>query len=368
MNPAIRDTEVYERQALEGAINHDFSSSKPAIHVGVRNPDLHVCAAPSKIPFNATPRTASPLQDKLIPTVFHEDWWLDAATEGHYSIAEVSSNGKIVGRLPFLLRRRFGIYGIWTPPLTHFQGPAIDDGNGTDNNRLLRRLEITRELIDELPRSSWQCIRCHGGTTDVIAFQDQAFKTYVQFTLEIAPGPVQGLWQKMRNKTRNTIRRAEEQFAVSEMTEAEEFVRLYEAHLSSRQVRNTLDLAAARRLILASLERNRGRLLAARNAKNEVIAANFCAWDSRAAFYVACTRSADAGNGASSLLLWKAIQHAAMRGLIFDFAGLGTRGSILHYAGFGGTVSTRFVAVRALGIGRFVARARVLFMDEHFLY
>ncbi len=224
MNPAIRDTEVYERQDLEGASNHDFASPKPAKHVSVRNPNLQLCAAPSKIPFNATSPTAGPLPDKLIPTVFHEDWWLGAATAGPYSIAEVSSNGKIVGRLPFLLRRRFGIDGIWTPPLTHFQGPAIDDGSGTDNNRLLRRLEVTRELIHALPHSSWQCIRCHGGTTDVIAFQEQAFKTYVQFTLDIAPGPVQDLWQKMRNKTRNAIRRAEEQFAVSEMTEAEEFV------------------------------------------------------------------------------------------------------------------------------------------------
>jgi hypothetical protein len=202
----------------------------------------------------------------------------------------------------------------------------------------------------------------------VIAFQEESFKTYAQFTHEIAPGQARELWQQLRNKTRNVIRRAQEQLTVCELKDVEEFARIYESHLASRQLENTLDLSATRRVIGAALERNRGRILAAKNERNEIVAANFCAWDNTASFYVACTRSGTAGNGANSLLLWEAIQHAAGRGLIFDFSGMGTRGSILHYAGFGGTVGTRFVVVRATGIGRLVARARLLLMDEHFLF
>ena len=304
----------------------------------------------------------------VIPTVFHEEWWLAAATQGSFSVVEVNAGCRIVGRLPFEMRRRSGLVGIWTPPLTHFLGPGVDDGEGSGSNRFLRRLEITRELILKLPQTSWQCVRCHRGTSDVIAFQEQSFKTYAQFTYEIAPAPAPELWRQMRNKTRNVIRRAQEQLAVSELRDPAEFVRIYETHLSSRHIQNSLDLAAARRVVQAALERNRGRILAARNENQEVVAANFCAWDSSNSFYIACTRSEDAGNGASSLLLWEAIQHAAARGLTFDFAGLGTRGSVLHYAGFGGTVQTRFVAVRATGIGRLVARSRLLLMDEHFLF
>jgi len=304
----------------------------------------------------------------LIPTVFHEEWWLDAATAGTYSIAEVTAGGKVVGRLPFVVRRRFGFQGIWTPTLTHFLGPGIDDGNGSSSTRFLHRLEITRQLIGKLPDSSWQCIRCHGGVSDVIAFQEEAFKTYVQFTHEVPPQPTENLWQQMRDKTRNVIRRAEEQLTIRQLYDAEEFVRLYGEHLSSRHVRNTLDLSAIKRLLLAALERNQGRILGACNNRNEIVAANFCAWDSKTTFYIACTRRADSGNGATSLLLWEAIQHASQNGRIFDFSGLGTRGSVLHYAGFGAAVSPRFVAVRATGLGKLAARARVLMMDEHYLF
>lgn len=304
----------------------------------------------------------------LIPTVFHEDWWLDAVTRGRFSLVEVKQGCRTVGRLPFELRRRSGMVGIWTPPLTHFLGPGVDDGEGCGNNRLLRRLEITRELIQKLPQSSWQCIRCHRGTSDVIAFQEQSFKSYAQFTYEVAPDGFAELWRQMRGKTRNVIRRAQEQFEVEELEDPDEFIRVYREHLSSRRIQNMLDLDATAGAVDASLKRGQGRILAARDGKGEVVAANFCAWDSTASYYVACTRNENAGNGASSLLVWEAIQHAAAHGLIFDFAGLGTRGSVLHYAGFGGTVRTRFVAVRATGIGRLVARSRLLVMDEHFLF
>jgi hypothetical protein len=278
------------------------------------------------------------------------------------------AGGKTVGRLPFVMRRRLGLWGIWTPPFTHFLGPAIDDGNGSCNSRFLRRLEITRELIQKLPSSSWQCFRCHRGTTDAIAFQEQSFKTYAQFTHEITPGTTQELWRRMRDKTRNVIRRAQERFTVCELDDVEEFARVYETHLTSRHIHNTLDLTTAKRVMRASLDRKQGRILAAKSATNEVVAANFCAWDHNSSYYVSCTRSEEAGNGANSLLVWEAIQHAANKGLIFDFSGLGTRGSVLHYAGFGATVGTRFVAVRATGMGRLMARARVLLMDEHFLF
>jgi hypothetical protein len=310
----------------------------------------------------------SPTRDLLNPTVFHQSWWLDAVTLGRYSVAEVSAGGRTVGRLPYLMRNRLGLQGIWTPPLTYFLGPGIDEGDGSPNNRFLKRMEITRELISKLPRSSWQCIRCHAGITDMIAFQKQGFRTYVQFTHEIQPAPFESLWRQMRNKTRNVIRRAEEQFILEELDDSEEFIRAHETNLAAEGVRDSLDLCACRRVVAAALERRQGRIIAARNGKNQIIAANFCAWDGTTSYYVLSTRSQEAGNGASSLLIWEAIQHAAIRGLTFDFAGLGTQGSVLLYSGFGANVSPRYVAVRASGFARLVADARALLTKEYFFF
>jgi hypothetical protein len=304
----------------------------------------------------------------LTPTVFHEEWWLEAATQGRYSIAEVCTGGRTLGRLPFLMRKRFGIQGIWTPPLTLFLGPGINEGEGSPNNRFLKRMDIMRELIHKLPRSAWQCIRCHGGITDVIAFQEQRFRTYVQFTHEIHPEPEEVLWNGMRAQTRNSIRRAKEQFVIGEIADVDEFIRLHQKNLASEGERNTLDLEACRRVLTAALHRERGRIIVARNMRNQIVAANFCAWDRKASFYVICTRNESAGNGAASLLIWEAIKHAVRKGLTFDFGGLGTPGSIRLYSGFGATISPRYVAVRASCFARLVAEAKCLFTREYFLF
>jgi hypothetical protein len=108
--------------------------------------------------------------------------------------------------------------------------------------------------------------------------------------------------------------------------------------------------------------------MAARNFKDEIVAANFCAWDNKTLFHILSTRSESAGNGEVSLLIWEAIKHAAMKGLTFDFAGLGTHGSILLYAGFGATVSPRDVAVRATGFARLAAEVKCLLTKENFLF
>jgi len=318
---------------------------------------------------NLAPKANIPSSRRsLVPTVFHEDWWMEAATEGRHTVLEVSANNHIVGRLPFMIRNRFGLKGIWTPPFTYFLGPGIDEGEGSPNTRYLRRLEITRELIRKLPPSSWQCIRCHGGTPDVIPFQEQAFRTYVQFTYEVPPAGEKEIWQRMRDKTRNVIRRAEEQFETVEIQDAGTFIRLYENNLSSKSVRNKVDLPSCKRLIEASLQHGQGRVIAARSSAGEIVAANFCAWDHKTSYYISCTRSDGAGNGAASLLVWNAIKHAADKGLTFDFAGLGTSGSILHYTGFGGAISPRFAAVRSTRVGRIIAGVRSLLTEDHFFF
>ena len=269
--------------------------------------------------------------DRLTPTIFHEPWWLDAATGGNFDFVEVSSGGRVTGRLPFSLTTHFGVRTIRMPDLTYFLGPGIDEGEGSPNTRFLKRLEITRELLRRLPSASWQYIKCHRGIDDAVAFQESGFRTYVQFTHEVLPDDEEVLWRNMRNKTRNVIRRAEE-LTVTEMTDPSEFIRLYDRNLELNGRRNALRSARWNKLISACLVRGCGRILAA-HKNNQVMAANFCVWDKRSAFYLLSTRRHDSGNGAASLLVWEAIKDSARRGLIFDLAGVGDRGSVLLYSG-----------------------------------
>ena len=304
----------------------------------------------------------------LAPTIFHEEWWLNAATGGNFEVTEVTVGGRVVGRLPFSTTKRFGLKTIRMPALTYFLGPAIDEGEGSPNTRFLTRLDITRQLLGRLPRASWQYVKCHRGTNEVIAFQEMGFRTYVQFTHEVAPQPSDILWLQMRNKTRNVIRRAEERYSVAELADPAELLRLYERNLAAKGLEVGIDQTVCRAIISASLERQRGRILVALDANNQAVAANFCVWDEISSFYLLSTRRDNSGNGAGSLLLWEAIKDSARRGLVFDFAGLGSKGSVLAYVGFGGAISARYVALRILGFAKVLSGLKHLFVPENFFY
>ncbi len=289
---------------------------------------------------------AGPVPDPLAPTVFHQPWWLDAVTGGDYAEATVSQSGQMIGRFPYVMSPILAGHHVCSmPALTHFLGPAIDGGTGAACNRVLRRAQITRDLLAQVPKSSgfWQVL--HRGTNDALVYQEMGYEAAVQFTFEVAPDAADVLWRNMRDKTRNVIRRAGEQHSVADL-DAAAFAALYTDNLARAGTRSRYKPALIERVCQAATSRAQGRVIAARTADGELAASVFYVWDTQAAYYLLSTRRTDAGNGAVSLLLWQAMQDVAARGLIFDFEGVVTSGSSLFFTGFGGVVRPRYVVSR----------------------
>ncbi len=287
-----------------------------------------------------------PVYDPLAPTVFHQPWWLNAVTGGDYAEAVVTQGGRRVGWFPYMLSNILAGHRLCgMPVLTHFLGPAIDEGRGAACNRVLRRAQITRELVAQLPHTSgfWQVM--HRGTADTLVYQEMGYDISVQFTFEVAPDEPDVLWGNLRDKARNVIRRAEEQHHVSEL-DASAFGAVYNDNLARGGTASRYSPALLERACQAAISRGQGRIIAAENTAGQIAAAIFYVWDAQAAYYLLSTRRPDSGNGAVSLLLWQAMQDVAARGVIFDFEGVVTSGSALFFAGFGGVIKPRYVVSR----------------------
>jgi len=287
----------------------------------------------------------APWPDPLVPTVFHNRWWLEAASDGDYRETEVRSGGRIVGRFPYLIQRRFAGYRMSTmPDLTHFLGPAIDHGTGGAVNRSLKEFQITKELLAQVTPSTGFYHKLHRGITDTLAFEDAGCTSLVQFTYEVAPNPEAEIWRAMRDKTRNVIRRAAERWQVVTLDDPQAFAAVYEANLRRRGLVNEHRRIPA--VCAAAIAHKQGHVLAVRDGAGATLGAIFVAWDHEAAYYLLATRAPGSDNGVMSLLIWHAIRDATARGLIFDFDGLGTPGSRLFYTGFGGRIVPRYIATR----------------------
>ncbi|HEX4505420.1 MAG TPA: GNAT family N-acetyltransferase [Alphaproteobacteria bacterium] len=300
---------------------------------------------------------AEPNSDALIPTIFHEPWWLEKATDGQCQQVEVELGGVPVGRMPYIKFRENGLTSIGMPTLTHFLGPAIDHGPGNSTTRQLRGLSIVGDLLAALPKVSggvW--IKLHAGITDTIAFQEAGFRTDVQFTTEIAPDAEDVLWSRMRDKTRNVIRRAQERFTIAEESDPDRFLAFYLDNLRQRGLKNTYHMPSVKAVLTECIRRGRGKIRVALDESGSYNSAIFTVSDRRAQYYLMSTRSHDAGNGATSMLLWDGIKNAAENNLVFDFDGARHGADAKFFAGFGGTFRPRYwvwkssLACRALGL------------------
>ena len=287
---------------------------------------------------------AAPVHDPLVPMIFHNRWWLEAATDGRYEEIEVRSGGA-VARLPYVIVREWPGYRVCTmPEMTHSLGWAVDLGVGPGPEATVRHIEITRLLVRRLARFSGFHHKLGGQITDTVAFDEAGYATGVQFTFEIAPQPEDATWRALRDKTRNVIRRAGERYTVDSAIDPEAFAATYEANLRHRKLINTAPRMM--QVCAAALTHDSGRFFAARDEAGGVQAAVFMVWDHRTAYYLLATRSASSDNGAISLLIWHAIRDAHARGLTFDFDGVGTPGSRLLFTGFGGLVTPRYIVSR----------------------
>lgn len=296
------------------------------------------------------------LASALVPTIFHEPWWLEHVSAGRIEEVRQTVDGRCVGRLPYLLSKQHGMTAIGMPMLTHFLGPAIDEGPGNATTRLIKRITITKELIARLPRASSLWIKFHRETTDTLAFQAAGYLNGVQFTSEIGPAPESKLWAGMRDTARRVIRRAAEHLTVIEVEDPDRFMSFYENNLRDRGVRNEYDPKICRATIAEAIRRGVGRMSIAIDDKSRFHAGVFTVWDKKSEYYLMTTRKKESDNGAISLLIWNALKHASENGLVFDLDGFSNSGDIQFFTRFGGQVTPRYFIQRSSPLFRLVGK------------
>src|ERR1700693_3543464 len=81
-------------------------------------------------------------ETQLPATLFHDHWWLSAATNGEFQEAVVTNGSGVSGLLPYVITRERGFAICQMPPFTHVLGPVVYPGSGKPQTQLLRRLSI----------------------------------------------------------------------------------------------------------------------------------------------------------------------------------------------------------------------------------
>jgi hypothetical protein len=296
---------------------------------------------------NGGATTSQALPNHLVPTIFHETWWLDIAGQDRCGEIVALSDGKVLGRLPYLCKTMWGWHPqLIMPTFTHVLGPALaPEISKSTSARSIKSFSVTSALIAQLPKASHVYFALHRGITDTLAFQAAGFSTRVNFTVEILPDSPEALWRQLRDKTRNIIRRAQERLSVIDLCDPRGFVDFYQENLDDRGLKSYYEPNVCWQLVSECLRRGAGRVLAAIDTAGAIQACVWTVWDHEVEYYYLSTRRLGSMNGATSLLIWTAIEHAAVNGLTFDMDGVNSNNHLLT-TGFGGTIRPRYVVWR----------------------
>lgn len=300
--------------------------------------------------------------------LFHEPWWLTAATGGNWRETTVTVDGRVVARLPYVTAKRYGLTRIYMPSFTNILGPVVGAGAGKPQTQLMRRMSLIRDLLDSFPPFDHFAVVLDPEGVDGLAFQTRGFRLSARYFCTIdCRRDLDELWKGMNYRLRQNIRRAEEKFQVAEVTDPEAFIDFYEQCYRSQGLRNTMDFSHFRALFEEASRRDAGEILCARWSDGRPAAMIFTAWDDHAAYYVLSARAGhDGDNGSICLLIWSALGRAHRRGLIFNFLGMTTAGRVKFYLGFGGVPLTGVLATAASRRYQAVAWIRQFFDSQNF--
>ncbi|RFU48526.1 GNAT family N-acetyltransferase [Paraburkholderia sp. DHOC27] len=279
-----------------------------------------------------------------VHSIFHEPWWLDIATGGHWNLAKVVRGKEVLGEMPYYTARM----GMWRvshlPPLTRTLGPVIKpfDADGNVAHAQHHRLSIASQLIEQLPTFDSFFQLFDPRVEDALAFALEGFTVSARYTFQIAPDcTIEQAWARLHSKTRNVIRSAERKLTVAPIATPSEFLQFYEANLHERSRTNAYGTSVMRQLVNAFVERKAGHLLGAYGEGGRLIAAIGLVWDEHAMYYLLSSRTLGAHAGSISLLIWTALQHAIEQKLTFDFDGFSSPATFNFLDGFGGTLKQR---------------------------
>lgn len=255
--------------------------------------------------------------------IFAQPWWLEAVAPGAWDALTIEKDGELIARLPYVTRRRRGRSYLIMPPLTPHLGPWLHRFPGKNPRKSAAEKKIMTELIDRLPRFDGFTQHFHPSVSNWLPFYWRGFQQTTRYTYIIESlTDLSAVWQGMAANLRRNVRNAKEWLTVRDDLGLDAFLDLNEKTFRRQGLPMPYGRDFVARLDDACSKQKCRRILFAEDARGRVHAGAYFVWDSQASYWLMSGADADLrSSGATSLLVWEAIQFAATVTRSFDFVG-----------------------------------------------
>jgi hypothetical protein len=270
-------------------------------------------------------------------TLFEQPWWLEAVAPGSWDEVVIDKAGQVAARLPFVVRKRYGVTALTQAPLTRFLGPWLRPATGKYTNRIAAEIELMSEIVERLPAHDVFQISFDPDVTNWLPFHWADFGATVRYTYRIDDtNDLDAVWANFASATRGHIRRAERDLRACTDLDLQSVLDLNRGTFARQGLAVPFDDDFARRLDRACVAHDARTIIGAVDAGGRVHAACYVVHDSRTSYllYGGDDPSSRSSHG-TSLIVWEAIRQAAANGRRLDFLGSMSKPLEQRNRGFG---------------------------------
>lgn len=264
-------------------------------------------------------------QQKNLP-LFMKDWWLDAVCgNNNWEAVMVQENNKIVAAMPFYKVRKSFLDQIVMPPLTQHIGPWINyPPDQKKASKLSFEKKVLAELIEKLPDYDRLLLNFSCSLTNWLPFYWHGYSQTTKYTYQIQNlSSLDVIWSGLKSNIRREIRKAQKNVKVFlNNNDVDRFYQVNTLSFQRQGKKNPISFNLFKKVHQACSQHESCQMFFAKDKQDRIHAVLYIVWDERSCYYLMGGGDPALRNsGASSLLMWEAIQFASKNCTIFDFEG-----------------------------------------------
>lgn len=268
------------------------------------------------------PRTRSG-ETQCANAIFQQPWWLDAVAPGQWDEATVERDGRVVARLPYVVRGRGRLRMLTMPPLTQTLGPWVERSSAKPARALGEEIQLLAALEAALPAAEAFVQHFSPTMMNALPFYWTGYRLELQYTYRLEDLRSEDtLWEGLRENIRREIRKARKRVEVRDDLGLDRFYDVWAKTFARQDLEPPASFAELERLDKACAARGARAMLFALDDADRVHAVAYAVWDEHAAYYLVGGGDPELRtSGASSMLMWEAIMRARDVTDVFDFEG-----------------------------------------------
>ena len=265
-------------------------------------------------------------ENKHIP-LFMQAWWLDAVCINEsWDVILGKKNDQIIAIWVYHFVNKLGFKIIIQPQLTQTSGIWIDYPKGLSKNEIVYfDNEVMKDLINQFQkqRFSYYDQNFHHSITNWLPLYWNGFKQTTRYTYQILDisDPLK-CFENFSYAKKKQIKKAQKNITINYDLSAESFYEQLEQNFKAlgQNVYYQKDLFL--KLFEVCQKRNQGCIISAHDEQMCFHAALFIVWDDNSTYnLISAINPAFRSSGASSLIVWEALQFSSNKSKIFDFEG-----------------------------------------------